>query len=150
MPAAFKPAGEGARGCIEPPDSTRIRGRAHFVAVPSPPGEHDGTYARAEGWGPSPAARVRSGLNSAALDLRNGNLAVIDLHQINVRRALAAFLSLRAVLFEFDRAIEAENIHLPQRGANGLRLSLAGDLDGFSDGADAVIAAEARGKAAER
>src|SRR2546427_2349244 len=62
----------------------------------------------------------------AALDLRNGNLSVVDLHQINVRRALAAFLPLRAVLFEFDRAIEAKNIHLPQRGANGLRLSFAG------------------------
>ena len=58
-------------------------------------------------------------------------------------------MSLRAVLFEFDRAIEAENIHLPQRGANGLRLRLACDLDGLGDGSDAVITAKTRGKSSE-
>src|SRR5262249_39174332 len=85
----------------------------------------------------------------AALALLEGSLSVVDLDQISDWRALAAFLPLRAGLFEFDRPIEAENVHLPQRVANGLRLRLAGDLDGFSDRADAVIAAEARGKAAK-
>src|SRR5262245_33690526 len=80
---------------------------------------------------------------AAALDLRNGNLSVVDLHQINVRRALATLLPFRAVLLEFDWAIEAENIHVPHRSANGLRLGLAGDLDGLRDRADAVIATEA-------
>src|SRR5204863_747734 len=85
----------------------------------------------------------------AALDFRNGNLAVVDLHQINVRRALAAFLPLWAVFLEFDLAIEPENIHLPQRGANRLRLRLACDLDGLGDGSNAVITAKARGKSPE-
>src|SRR5262245_16171387 len=76
------------------------------------------------------------------LDLRNGHLSAVNLHQIHVRRALPAFLALRTVLFEFDRAIETENIHLPQRSANGLRLSLAGDPDRLRDRADAVIAAK--------
>src|SRR4029450_9502442 len=53
------------------------------------------------------------------------------------------------IILELDRTIEAENVHVPQRGANGLRLRLAGDLDRLGDGADAVIAAKARGQPSE-
>src|SRR5450759_3694842 len=79
------------------------------------------------------------------LEFRDADISVVDLHQIDVRRALATFLPARTILFELNRSIEAENVYLPKCGTNGFRLGLAGDLDGFRYCADTVITAEARG-----
>ena len=84
-----------------------------------------------------------------ASDLRHGDLSVLDLYEVNVRHALSALLTRRSILLEFDRAVEAENIDFPQGSANRLRVRLAGNLDGFGNSPNPVIASKARRQTAE-
>src|SRR5581483_3997653 len=83
-------------------------------------------------------------------EVRQRDLAVLHLHQEDAGVALAALLAGRAVLLELDRAVEARDVHLPQRVAHGLGIVLAGDAERRGDGGDAVVTAEALGEALER
>src|SRR5205823_7551245 len=83
------------------------------------------------------------------LDLRQDDFARLDLDQINIRDALAAFLAGRSRLGELDLAIETVDLDLPERRADRFRFSLAGLLDRRGDSADSVVAAEALGDAGE-
>src|SRR5205809_2932011 len=76
------------------------------------------------------------------LQLRKHDLGVVDLDEIDIGHALAAFLAGRALLLELDLAVKAHQFGLPQRFGDRGRLSLARLLDRSRDGADAVIAAE--------
>src|SRR5262249_60282634 len=78
------------------------------------------------------------------------DLAVLDLDQIDAGVALPAFLTRRAGFFEFDFSVHPRHLDLPERRADRLGLGLAGLGDGGCGGAEAVIAAEARGQTRER
>src|SRR5215471_14476034 len=109
-------------------------------------------------WTQPAPAMLRRGLEppgrSRRLVTRSGvrkhDLAVLDLDQIDARIALPAFLTRGAGFFKFDLSVHAGQLDLPQRRADRLGLRLAGLGDRGSDGADAVIAAEALGQARER
>src|SRR5690348_3574032 len=76
------------------------------------------------------------------------DLAVLDLHHVNARHVLRAFLAGRALLDEGDVAVDALHLHVPERLRDRLRLGLARLLDRRDDGVHAVPAAEALGEAA--
>src|SRR4051812_647474 len=66
---------------------------------------------------PSPGRR----LQRLVLD----DLAVLDLHHVNARHVLRAFLAGRALLDEGDVAVDALHLHIPERLRDRLRLGLA-------------------------
>src|SRR5690349_6125744 len=84
--------------------------------------------------GPSPSfSKILADAVSAApalllFQLRQDDFAVLDLDQVNVRHALAAFLAFRALLLEFDFSVEAREVYLPKRGTDRFRFGLAGLL----------------------
>ena len=94
-----------------------------------------------------PASRSAPG-GGVSLPVRQDDLAVLDLDQIDAGIALTAFLTGRARLVELDHAVHAGELDLPERRADRLGLGLAGLGDGGRDGPDAVIAAEAFGQPA--
>src|SRR4051812_11620905 len=76
------------------------------------------------------------------------DFTVVDLHQVNTRHVLRAFLAGGSLLDEGDVAVDALHLHVPQRLLDRLGIRLAGDADRLDDGVDAVPAAEALGEAA--
>src|SRR5688572_20483956 len=94
--------------------------------------------------GPASRAFVRFGLKSC---LRY--FAVGDRYKIDGGLVLRAFLAGRPLLDEVDVAIHPLHLDVPQRGADGFRVRLAGGLDRGVGDVDAVIAAEAFGQAAD-
>src|SRR5919106_1964527 len=97
--------------------------------------------------GPTPPAPLESLLRD---EIREGDLAVLDLDDEDRRPALAALLAGRTVLLELDRSVQPGEGHLPEGGLDRLRLVLAGDLDRLGEGGDSVMAAEALGQPLER
>src|SRR4051812_39658319 len=89
-----------------------------------------------------------SGGSQVFKSLVSNDLPVINPNDIHARHVLRAFLAGRALLDEADVAVDAFDLHLPQRLRDRLGLGLAGDADRFDDGVDAVPAAEALGEAA--
>src|SRR5215204_2394363 len=81
--------------------------------------------------------------------VRQDDLPVLDLDQIDAGVALPALLTGRADLVELDHPVHAGQLDLPERLADRVGLGLAGLGDGGRDGADAIIAAEALGQPGE-
>src|SRR6266581_7915474 len=81
--------------------------------------------------------------------LRQRDLAVADLHDEDRGLALAALLAGWAVLLEVDGAVDAGEVHAPERVANRLGVVLPRDFHGLGDRDDAVVTAEALGEAFE-
>src|SRR4051794_32220507 len=84
-----------------------------------------------------------------ASELVLNDLAVLDLHEIDVRPVLSAFLAGRAPLREVDITIDALHRDAPERRPDRLRIRLAGRLDGRDGHVDAVKAAKSFGEAAD-
>src|SRR5689334_19063866 len=97
---------------------------------------------------------ARAGSRRGFLSLRYvlvlDDLAAVDPHQVDARDVLRAFLAGGALLDEGDVAVDALHLHVPERLLDRGRVRLAGGLDPLDDGVDAVPAAEALGKAADR
>src|SRR5216683_5628094 len=135
-----------------------IRFRATGTSFPSPrrgeggersePGEGRSDYGEAESPSPRPSPLRGEGAQAlrlaAALHLHD--LAAVDLDQIDARHVLRALLAGGALLDEGDVAVDALQLHVPQRLLDRLGLGRAGRLDRGDDGGDAVIAAEAFGE----
>src|SRR5262249_36460159 len=90
------------------------------------------------------------GSRAKTSDVRQNDFAVLDLDQIDAGFALAAFLSGRAGLLEFDLAVHPHQLDLPEGRADGFGLGLARLGNRGRDCPDAVIAAEALGQSCER
>src|SRR6185436_12663 len=91
---------------------------------------------------PSPISIVTS-------ERLHADLAVGDFDQIDVGLALAAFLAFRTRFPEYDVAVQALDVDIPQRRLDRCRLRLACLLDRGCRGADTVIATETLGAAGE-
>src|SRR5262245_61634340 len=81
---------------------------------------------------------------------RQGDLAVLHLHEEDARPALPTLLARGAVLVELDGAVDPDDAHLPQGLAHRLRVRLARELEPLHRGHDPVVPAEALGEALER
>ena len=88
-------------------------------------------------------------IGSGRETLWQGDLAVLDGHDIDVGHVLGALLARRALLDEDDVAVDAVDLDAPERRADGFGIDLAGRLDAGRDGYDAVMTAEALGQPGE-
>src|SRR5262245_12491575 len=82
-------------------------------------------------------------------NLRFHHLAALDLHEVHARHILRTLLAGGPPLDEGDVAVDALHLHVPQRGADRLRLNLAGGGDACGDSVQPVPAAEAFRQAAD-
>src|SRR6516162_3861638 len=96
-----------------------------------------------------PRCVAASSLHDATSERLHADFAVADLDEVDVRLALAAFLSLRSGLAEHDVPVEPLHLDVPHRCLDCRGLRLARLLDGGCRGADPVIAAEALGASGE-
>src|SRR4030095_15662742 len=77
------------------------------------------------------------------------DFAVLDLHDVDGRYVLAAFLSWAPLLDEGDVTVEAVHLDVPERLLDRRRLGLARGFHRRNDRHDTIVATEALGQATD-